>query len=213
MSIFSTESKLYKALVLLTNIATVNFCWLICSIPLVTVGASTVAAYTVIFKILDGTEGYVFKDFFKAFAQNWKQGTVLWLITALAVYALYLDIQILSATEDPSIALIVVSILSFVAIFFALLYAFPLSAKYENKFYMHIKNSFLLSFQYFGRTLLLLIVLAVEVAIGLWNWVTLIVVVIVGPAIFMFTVAGTAKKIFQENAKHNAERGIEESDS
>lgn len=199
MSIFSTDGKLYKAMVMLTNIVTIQFCWLICCLPVVTAGAATVAAYTVIFRVIDGTEGYVFKDFFKAFAQNWKQGTILWLITAVAIYALYLDAQILTKSEDPSIALIVVSIVSFAAVFFSLLYAYPLCAKYENKFYKHIQNSFLLATQHFGKTLLLLLVLAVEIGACLWNKVTLILLLIVGPAIFMFTVAGTAKKIFAIN--------------
>lgn len=199
MSIFSTDSKLYKAMVMLTNIVTIQFCWLICCLPVVTAGAATVAAYTVIFRVIDGTEGYVFKDFFKAFAQNWKQGTILWLITAVAIYALYLDAQILTKSEDPSIALIVVSIVSFAAVFFSLLYAYPLCAKYENKFYKHIQNSFLLATQHIGKTLLLLLVLAVEIGACLWNKVTLILLLIVGPAIFMCTVAGTAKKIFAIN--------------
>ena len=199
MSIFSTDGKLYKAMVMLTNIVTIQFCWLICCLPVVTAGAATVAAYTVIFRVIDGTEGYVFKDFFKAFAQNWKQGTILWLITAVAIYALYLDAQILTKSEDPSIALIVVSIVSFAAVFFSLLYAYPLCAKYENKFYKHIQNSFLLATQHIGKTLLLLLVLAVEIGACLWNKVTLILLLIVGPAIFMCTVAGTAKKIFAIN--------------
>ena len=201
MSIFSTDSKLYKTMVMLTNIVTINFCWIITSLPLVTVGASTVAAYTVIFRIIDGTEGYVFKDYFKAFAQNWKQGTLLWIITAIIVYALYLDAQILTKSEDPSVALIVISIVSFVALFFALLYAYPLCAKYENKFYKHIQNSFLLATQHLGKTLLLLLVLVIEIAACLWNKVTLILLLIVGPTVFMFTVAGTAKRIFAINDK------------
>src|SRR5574344_240433 len=165
MSIFSTDSKLYKAIQWFGNIVVLNLCWLLFSLPIVTIGASTVAAFSMALKLIDGTEGYMFKGFVKEFGKNWKQGTVLWFITAVAIYALYLDAQILMKTDDPSIPLIVISIVSFLFIFFALLYAYPLSARYENKWYLHLKNSFLLSIRFFKKTMILLLILVLEVGL------------------------------------------------
>ena len=205
MSIFSTDSKLYKAIQWFGNIVVLNLCWLLFSIPIVTIGASTVAAFSVALKIIDGTEGYMFKGFVKEFGKNWKQGTILWLITAVAIYALYLDAQILMKTDDPSIALIVVSIVSFLFIFFALLYAYPLSARYDNKWYMHLKNSFLLSIRFFKKTMFLLLILVLEVGLFIWNNKTIFLLVAIGPMIFIYTVAGTARKIFANIDAKNAE--------
>lgn|SRR5574344_1532725 len=196
MSIFSTDSKLYKGIQWFGNIVVLNLCWLLFSLPVITIGASTVAASSMALKMIDGTEGYIFKGFVKEFGKNWKQGTILWLITAAAIYALYLDAQILTKTEDPSFLLIVISIVSFLFIFFALLYAYPLSARYDNKWYLHIKNSFLLSIRYFKKTMFLLLILALEVGVFIWNNKTIFLLVAIGPMILIYTVAGTARKIF-----------------
>ena len=39
-------------------------------------------------------EGYITKSFFKAFKENWKQGTVLWFITIVCSYIIYLDFML-----------------------------------------------------------------------------------------------------------------------
>ena len=74
-----------------------NFLWIIFSIPVITIGASTCAAYYVTLKLVDGKEnpeGFalvdVIKLFLKGFKQNFKQGTILWAFTAPCIYASYL---------------------------------------------------------------------------------------------------------------------------
>jgi uncharacterized membrane protein YesL len=205
MSIFSTDSKLYKGISWFGNIVVLNFCWLLFSLPIVTIGASTVAAFSIALKMIDGNEGYMFKGFLKAFKDNWKRGTLLWIVTLVAGYAIYLDIQLLRNTEDPSYLLIIVSVVSILFVFFALLYAYPLCARYDNKWYLHIKNSLILSIRYFKKTLFLIVILALEVGLCLWNEKTLILIVIIGPMIMMYTVAGSARKIFADIEKINAD--------
>ena len=201
MSLFSPESRLYKGLIFFANVILLNFLWILFSLPLITLGASTVAAYSVVFKMLENKEGYIFKDFWKGFKENWKQGTLLWLITLVAIYGFYLDVQILK--NDPGIPVIVASIVAFVLVAFSLIYAYPLSARYENKFFLHIKNSFLLSMSYLGRTLFLVLILFLEIGVLLWNFHTLIFLVLIGPAVLIYSVAGTAKKIFSTNDEKN----------
>ena len=201
MSLFSPESKLYKGLSFFASVLLLNFCWILFSLPIITVGASTLAAYSVVFKMLENKEGYVFKDFWKGFKENWKQGTVLWLITLIAIYGFYLDVQILKT--DPGIPVIVASIVAFVLVAFSLIYAYPLAARYENKVFFHIKNSFLLSVSYLGRTFFLVLILFTEIGVFLWNTHTLIFLVLVGPAVLIYSVAGSAKKIFSVNDEKN----------
>lgn len=202
MSLFSADSKLYKGISFFANLLFLNLLWILFSLPLITVGASSLAAYSVVFKILDNKEGYVFKDFWKGFKENWKQGTLLWLVTLLAIYGFYLDVQILKS--DPGIPVIVISIVAFVLVAFSLIYAYPLSARYENKFFLHIKNSFLLSMTHLGKTFFLILILFTEIGIFIWNAHTLIFLLLIGPAVLIFSVAGTAKKIFSINDEKNA---------
>lgn len=206
MGIFNTEGKLYKGLTWIGNIAFLNLCWLLFSLPIITIGASTTAAYSMIFKIMDDKEGYLFKGFVKEFTKNWKQGTILWVLTLLAGYGIYMDIQFLVKT-DPGVGFIILSIVGIVVLLAALLYAYPLSAKYKNMVFAHLKNSFLLAAHFPLRTLLLMVIVALEVAAMMWNFTTMILILIIGPMILITTIAGTAKKIFQINEKRNKENG------
>ena len=129
MKFFSVDSPLYRFLSKLLDVIRLNFLWILFSIPLVTIGASTVAALSVALKMADDEEGYIGRSFLKAFRENWKQGTVLGLITLVALYAIYLDFQFFEALEGNPMIFLLVGILSIVVVVSALLYAYPLAAR------------------------------------------------------------------------------------
>ena len=55
--------------------------------------------------------------------------------------------------------------------------------------------------KYFLRSLLLVILIAFEIAVMFWNLATLILILIVGPAFVMLTVSSFAMIIFRELEK------------
>ena len=59
MKFFSVDGALYKFLTRLWDMIKLNLMWLLFSLPVVTVGAATVAAYSVTLKMVDEQEGYV----------------------------------------------------------------------------------------------------------------------------------------------------------
>ena len=46
-----------------------NFLWLICSLPIVTIGVSTIAAFTITLKMVEEKEGYIARAFLKRLKQ------------------------------------------------------------------------------------------------------------------------------------------------
>ena len=115
MKFFSTDSPLYRFLARLWDMIKLNFLWLVFSLPVVTMGAATVAAYSVTLKMVDEREGYVGRQFIKAFKENWKQGIPLGLIFLAAVYAAYLDFEFFNKLPDNPIIFLIAGI---VTIFF-----------------------------------------------------------------------------------------------
>lgn len=198
---FSVDSKLYKFMSKLTDLFKLNFLWLVFSLPIVTLGISTTAAYTVALKMAEGQEGYIGSEFLKAFKANWKQGLVMSFITIICVWAVYLDFQIFRAAEENSYVFLIVGIVAAYVLGFSLLYAYPLLARYENTVINTLKNSFRISMKYFLRSLLLVLLIAFEIAVMFWNVATLILIVIVGPAFVMLTVSSFAMIIFRELEK------------
>ena len=82
-----------------------------------------------------------------------------------------------------------------------LIYAYPLMARYENGFWKTLKNSYDISTRFFLRTLLLAFVVALEIALFLWNTTMLFLGVFVAPALVIYTVCAFAIRIFREIEK------------
>lgn len=198
MKFFSVDGGLYKFMSRLWDMIKLNFLWILFSLPIVTIGAATVAAYSVTLKMVDESEGYIGRQFIKAFKENWKQGIPLGLLGILALYAIYLDFEFFNKLEDNPIMFLIAGIVAVFVFGMSFIYAFPLSARYENTLLETLKNSARIATRYFLRTLLLAAVLAVEVFIGLFNTTTIFFAILIGPACLMLTVSGFAIYFFRE---------------
>src|SRR5699024_12157957 len=64
--------SLHDALPILCNCCYLNLLWLICSIPIFTIGASTSALYSVTLKIARNEDVIIHRQFFKAFRENFR---------------------------------------------------------------------------------------------------------------------------------------------
>ncbi len=194
----NSDSSLYKFIFKLLDVLWLNLLWLVTSIPLITIGAATTAAFSVSLNMVDDEEGYITRTFFKEFKSNFKKGTIIWILQAVCLYALYLDYQFITKSDSPSLVLIFLSILSLLFVFFCFLYVYALNARYENKIINHFKNSLSISFRYPGKTIILLITTAIEVIIFDWNTTMQFFGIILGPMILIYTISGIAKRIFQD---------------
>ncbi len=68
----------------LGDLALLNLLWLACCLPVVTIGASTAALFSVARKMAADEDYRTFADFFHAFRDGWKTATAVWLILLLA---------------------------------------------------------------------------------------------------------------------------------
>ena len=162
MKFLSYESKFSQIILKLCNCCYLNLLWLICSIPIFTIGASTSALYSVTLKIARNEDVIIHRQFFKAFRENFRQATVLWLILLVLGLCLGGDIYILyhlhtHATGTIAViltlmlALVIVATIAYVMILF---YVFPLVTSVVNTNIAMLKNSFLISIRYLFCTIL-----------------------------------------------------------
>lgn len=198
MKFFSVESPLYKFMQSLWDILKLNFMWIIFCIPIVTIGGSTIAAFSVLLRMSEDQEGNVIKDFWKAFKENWKQGILIGLLPPICFEAVFLDFQLYNAVEKGGLGILIVGCFSAYIFIFCLIYVFPLLARYDNTVINSIKNSFRIGMKFFGRTFLLLVIIALEVLIIFWNPTTKFVGALIGPACIMYTISGVAMHIFRK---------------
>lgn len=198
MKFFSTEGGIYKFMTRLWDMVKLNFLWLICSLPIITFGVSTIAAYTITLKMVEEKEGYVARSFFKAFRDNFKQGIAIGPITVLFAVVLYLDFTL----GKQYIGFIILGIFSAFLFGIAIIYTYPLLARYENKLFQTVKNSMRIAMRYFGRTVFLVALLFVEYIIFFrFTYITLLIGILVGPATMILTVSGISMMFFREIEK------------
>ena len=201
MKLFSIESPLFKFFDRLWDLIKLNFFWLICSLPLVTIGASTAAAFSITLHMADDTEGYIVKPFFKAFKENLKKGIPMGIIFLIGGYALYLLFQLAFNAEKYEGWFLAAAIILAVLLFTGFVYSFALLARYENGFIATIMNSYRISIRYIGRTLLLAVLIALETGLFIWNIPLMAVGSLIAPSCIMLTISGFALKIFKELEK------------
>ena len=164
MNIFSMDNALFRAIDRFVDLIWLNLLTLLCALPIVTAGASLTAMYHVLLKMTLKEEGTVTVPFFKAFRNNFKNATGVW-IPSLLIFCAYLyNIYLLRAgIMDGLGKMKVVSGCVIAIIMFFLLmvlnYVFPLFARYDNGIKQTLKNAVLLSFAYFPKSLCMIVLL------------------------------------------------------
>ena len=163
---FNLDSPLMNFLNKVADIMILNLMFLLCSIPIVTIGASFSAAYYMGFKMVKNEESYITKGFFKAFKENFKQATIIWIIVLLVMGVLIADYRIIlySGIEFAQwmrISTVTVTLI----IAMCVVFVFALQARYTNTVKNTIKNSFLMALSHLPTAFLLIAIYAVPVVI------------------------------------------------
>jgi len=162
MKFFSYESKFSQLLLKLCYSCYLNLLWLLCSLPIVTLGASTTALYYASLKIIRDEDAHVGTLFFRSFRENFRQSTVLWLIL-LAVglflagdgYILYHLRQSTAGAAAVLWTLVLAVVIAAAVIYvIVLLHIFPLVASVKNTNAAMLKNAFLIGTHYLFATTL-----------------------------------------------------------
>ncbi|WP_296138296.1 DUF624 domain-containing protein [uncultured Tessaracoccus sp.] len=73
------DSGLSHALRQFADAVVVNVLLVVCSLPVITVGAALVAAHRVMLDAVDEVDGHAGRRFLRAFASHWRPATVVWL--------------------------------------------------------------------------------------------------------------------------------------
>jgi uncharacterized membrane protein YesL len=78
------ETKLHRALSWAIDLVFAGLLWTVCSLPVVTLGASSAALYYAVVKCVRHERGTLYRVFFEGFRSNFRAATRLWLAYLLA---------------------------------------------------------------------------------------------------------------------------------
>lgn len=145
MILFRHDNPVMMLLGKAVDAVILSLLWLVCSLPIVTMGAATAAMYYAVSKFLRDEYGGVSSMFFGAFASNFKQATKMWLGFLLALAIIGCDLYFYKNFFDPGstgreIALVVgmVALAVWLAMFS---FTFSLQAGFENTVKQTLRNA------------------------------------------------------------------------
>lgn len=181
------DSPVSRFLTKLFDIVWLNILTMICALPIVTAGASFTAMHYVLLHMVRNEEGYIAKSFFRAFKQNFRQATLVWL-TVLPFLLLYAGIFVFfGRDENGSLTAAGIAVLvAFILLLPFLLFLFPLLARFETNIRQLYKNTVLIMFAH-SKTSIFMILTHLVFWYAIWKWLAYVAFLI--PLIF-FTLPG-----------------------
>lgn len=183
------------------DLTILNLLFLISCIPLITIPAAVTAMYACTLKLAGG-EGFEGKWFWNSFRRDFKTSLQIGLLIGAAGILLFIDGHVLTRyfSGVHSIFRYILYVLAFLLLCTAS-FAFPLAAQFENTCVQHLKNGALLALRHFPKTLVVLALNFVPVALFLMDFEVFLRLVIFW-LLFGFAAAAYAnailfRKIFQ----------------
>jgi len=162
-AMFDQENPFWRFMTRFFNVAYAGFLWFATSIPLVTMGAATVALYQYTLQLVRGEEGYVGKTFFAAFRKNFRKATILWgcmvAVSALLLFAIWMSRNLGSSLGN--ILFFALLSLSFIVLVM-MVHSFPLLVQYDLTIMQTIRRSFVLGLGNLHYSVTLLVVFALQ---------------------------------------------------
>ena len=155
---------------ILCDLMLLNILWMVCCLPIVTIGASTAAMHSVARKMAACEYYTVWRDFWHGFRENWKQGTAVTVILGLMLAVSWADFNIgIHRSGLSGIACQFVGVLGMIAAVFMLSLAFPVLTRYRLPLKMVLKDAALLSLANPHIVIAGLAATALFPALGAWN--------------------------------------------
>lgn len=157
VGLFRLDGPFYKGLCYVTDFILIVCMWLVCCIPVITIGASTTALYSTSMRLHEERERYIIREFFQAFRTNFKQATGAFFIQCFVGAILAVDLYFWWVM-DMSIRGVMLAVTILMLLFFVIssLYLYPLIAKFKNPLVLQIKNSFLFPVLYLPYTVVMI---------------------------------------------------------
>ena len=194
-NLFNYDNIVFTIINKIVDCLFLSVLWILFSIPLVTIGASTSALYYTVNKVIIHSNGYVRKEFVKAFKSNFKQATIIWLLQAAVYYLLITDcILMYSMYQAGSLPVVVFGVFVALGIAFAMwtFYMFPYISRFQIGLKQLMKNCLYLWIRHFFTSVILVSLFAGGVIL----FVTYPVSGLFLPAVYAVLINGPLEKVF-----------------
>ena len=197
--LFNPNNMFFRFMSRISDLMILNFLWIICSLPIITIGASTTALYDVTLKLVNEEEGYLFKGFFKSFKENLKKATIIWIIILFVFFII--GVNLTFWIKYKSIAgNIPMSIILFILFLFlpTEIYIFPILSNFKKTIKETIKYAFILSIKYLPYSLIIILISLIFIGVTAIFPFTILFMIFVGFAFYAYINSYLFRIIFKK---------------
>ncbi len=156
---FNSDNKFFTLMSKIFDLMMLGLLWLVLCVPIITIGPASTAIYYAMVKVIRRERSYLFKEFFRSFKLNFKQGAILTLIYGVMAIVIYVDFMyILDMTKEGSkVGNMMLGAFLVLVVFavFTVVYIFPVLSRFTMNLKNLFKWSFFLAIKHIGWTLLL----------------------------------------------------------
>ncbi|MGM9588445.1 MAG: YesL family protein [Candidatus Limivicinus sp.] len=196
---FRMDSPFVTVGIKIANLLILNFYWIVGCLPVITIGTSTIAAFTVTLKMTEDAEDMsMTRQFWSAYLKNLKHGIPLTLLAGAVIYGVWLDWQMFEKLEGNPTGFLILAIAAVFLLVIHYLYIFPLEARYENKLSVALVNSRRICVRFFLRTLSLIGILLVQGFLFSLNALMMYIGIFCAPILAIYTISQITMPIFHK---------------
>jgi uncharacterized membrane protein YesL len=196
--IFDSENIVWRFFGTLFDLVGLTLCWVLCSLPVLTLPAATMALYDSVARCIKGVEGGAYGRFFRTLRNELLRSiglTFFWALIALVLGFGYYTIYRQHPGSPVALAYLV-SLLIPVAV---LLWTLLINSRFSYGFWALHKTAVFYTFAHLPQTLLVLALTIVAVEASLMFPFA----IACAPAVLMYALAFFVEKVFQKYMPEN----------
>ena len=163
MNFFNPDNWLWRGFGRLADFFILSALWIFCSIPVVTIGASSIALYDTVAHCFRYNEGGMVSRFFRTFKQELRRGILLTVVWTVVGCLLAVSYQLTTQLGDGSTFWTVLGLVYFVILTIPVgmvCWAIGLQSRFTYSFKELHKNAAMFTLGYFPRTLAIVVIFA-----------------------------------------------------
>lgn len=183
----------------MADIAILSILWTICSVPVITMGASSAALMRCVLNMNTEEGNWRSRHFLRYFRLNLRNATALWLIFLLAAAVFIFDLVVLSGAGSFAARFQrILAVIGLIIWMITAVWAFALTSQFENGIFQTIKNAFYLGISWLPRTLIMCVLWLVPVALQAFAPFILSRIIVLWPALFFGGTAYLCSKLMMK---------------
>ncbi len=195
MKLLSYDNPILSTLRRLADYFVLGLLWVVASIPVITGGAALTAALQTIKTSIRKDGGHIWQTFWRRFRAEFKQATVLWLLTLVMSGIVFLNFCIIRDSDMP----LLFEILGYIACLVAFLwmqlwFGYLSSFKDDTKTLLH--NTFRMAISSPGWTVLSGVLSFAAVIVAYVSLFTISLLLFIVPACYLFVYFVLMNKLF-----------------